>query len=320
MIKKFEKQIIIAVVLGFIVSSSLAIFGNLEQIINQLKTFKYWLVLPIILLTLLNYIFRFFRWQYYLSVIGFSKKLKIKDSALIFFAGLSMTITPGKAGEIIKSYFLKKFQKNNISETMPVIVIERFTDGLAALFLMSGGLLINKYGIPFFIITMIFSLLFILMMQNKSICLLILRFLGKIRIFNKYINPLAKFYENSHKIVQWRHLLAGMVLGIIAWGAESYGLFLVLDGIGIATNLEMFFTCMFIFCFSGVIGFATLLPAGIGVTEGTTTGLLMLLLTLNKSQAVSATLIDRLLTLWIGVAIGFVALSILLKKQHNYDN
>ena len=50
----------------------------------------------------MNYVFRFIKWEYYLSLIGV-KGLPWRDSALIFFSGLGMVITPGKVGEWIKS-------------------------------------------------------------------------------------------------------------------------------------------------------------------------------------------------------------------------
>lgn len=321
MLKKFKKQIIIAVILGFLVSSIMALMGDYKKTTQAILSFNYWYAIPILFLSLVNYIFRFFRWHYFLSVIGLAKKLKISDSALIFFSGISMTVTPGKAGELIKSYFLKKILKNHISETVPVIVTERLTDGLAALLLMTGGLAIYRYGIPVFILSVIGSFSFLFILQQKRLCLFLLHILGKINILSKFITSFGRFYETSYLLVQWKHILVGIALGVVAWGAEAFGFYLVLVGIGVHGDfINLLFSAYFIFCFAGVIGFATLLPAGIGVTEGTTSGLLIYLLSIDKSVAIGATLLNRFMTLWFGVTLGFIALLTLIRKlEKKYD-
>lgn len=317
MLKKFERQIVIAVILGFVVSSLLTLLGDYKKTAQAILSFNYWYAIPILLLSLVNYVFRFFRWHYFLSVIGLANRLKISDSALIFFSGISMTVTPGKAGELIKSYFLKKILKNHISETVPVVVTERLTDGLAALLLMTGGLAIYRYGIPVFILSIIGAFSFLLILQQKKLCLFFLHILGKIKKLSKFITSFGRFYETSYLLVQWKHILIGIILGVIAWGAEAFGFYLVLIGMGIKGEFfTLLFSAFFIFCFAGVIGFATLLPAGIGVTEGTTSGLLIFLLSVNKSVAVGATLLNRFMTLWFGVTLGFIALLTLLKRYN----
>lgn len=57
--------------------------------------------------------------------------LSIKNSILLYFVGSSMTLTPGGAGSIIKSYFLKKKYGIKISNTFSLIILERFHDLLA---------------------------------------------------------------------------------------------------------------------------------------------------------------------------------------------
>lgn len=318
-LKKFEKQIAIAFVFGFLVALSLALFGDFKKTTKEILSFNFFLVVPILLLTLINYFFRFLRWHYFLSVIKISNKIHWKESMLIFLSGLSMTVTPGRAGEIIKAYLLKRILKNHFSETIPVIVIERATDGMAAVFLMAGGLIIHKYGIPIFFISMFVSVTFVFILQQRNLCLAILKFLERIKFLAPFMRALERFYETSFVLVRWKNIGIAVFLGIIAWGAESVGLFLVLKGLGIETNLRVLFTTFFIFCFSGIVGFATLLPGGLGVSEGTTTGLLMLLVSLQRSTAVAATLLIRTMTLWFGVAIGMTALFNVIRNQKYND-
>jgi len=48
----------------------------------------------------------FLRWQFYLSRQAVT--VPIASSALVFGAGLSLSITPAKLGEIVKSYLLRE--------------------------------------------------------------------------------------------------------------------------------------------------------------------------------------------------------------------
>jgi len=321
-IKKFEKQIILAFILGFLVAAFLTLFGDFKKTTEAIFSFKFLFVIPILLLTLTNYIFRFFRWQYFLSVVGILPKLNWKDSFLVFFSGLSMTITPGRAGELMKAYFLKKMLKNHFTDTAPVVVIERLTDGLAALVLMAGGLLIYQYGIPIFVLAALGTVFLVFILQQKNLCLNILKKMERFKLISPFISALERFYHTSFLLVKPKHLLVGMILGMIAWGAEAIGLYLVLIGLGVNyPHITLLFTAFFIFCFAGMIGFATLLPGGLGVAEGTTTGLLMLFLKLPRSTAVAATLLIRIMTLWFGVFLGLIALFTLLnKKKILHDN
>jgi uncharacterized protein (TIRG00374 family) len=65
---------------------------------------------------------------------------------------------------------------------------------------------------------------------------------------------------------------------------------------------------LFIYAFSMLVGAISFLPGGLGGTEATMVALLML----NKiaqPQAVAATVLIRLATLWFAVALGVIAMS-----------
>ncbi len=62
-----------------------------------------------------------------------------------------------------------------------------------------------------------------------------------------------------------RNLLFGVGLGIIAWFCECLGFALVLSGFGIEQTLV---DATFIYSFATMLGAATLMPGGLGTTEG----------------------------------------------------
>ncbi len=56
-------------------------------------------------LSLVNYGLRFVRWQKFLALLG--HRIPHQESLRIYIAGFGLTILPGKAGEAIRSVFLK---------------------------------------------------------------------------------------------------------------------------------------------------------------------------------------------------------------------
>src|SRR5438105_8579124 len=148
--------------------------------VGALARFR-WEYLPAILaLTLFNYICRFFKWQYYM------KRLKIDvpwvKSFLIFISGLSMAITPGKVGELLKSYLLKRSTGAPISYTSPIIVAERLTDGIAMLVLASAGLVLYRSGWEILLALLVLGLAGILVVQNRRLVLALLQLGGRLPV------------------------------------------------------------------------------------------------------------------------------------------
>ena len=133
-------------------------------------------------------------------------------------------------------------------------------------------------------------------------------------VVDKYFGHLNNFYQSSTKLVGWRPLLIGWLLSLGAWAAEATGFYLVLQGLGVDSSVRVLLLAVFIFGFAAIAGFATFLPGGLGVNEGTMVGLLVLLVGLDNSTAAAGTLLIRLLTLWFGVGWGVVGLVVLQRK------
>ncbi|UCE88456.1 MAG: flippase-like domain-containing protein, partial [Pseudomonadota bacterium] len=62
-----------------------------------------WLL--ILACSLSNYLLRFGRWQYYMRVLG--HRIPVRLHLTYYMAGFALTTTPGKAGETIRSLYLK---------------------------------------------------------------------------------------------------------------------------------------------------------------------------------------------------------------------
>src|SRR5438309_188150 len=82
---------------------------------------------------------------------------------------MAMAMTPGKVGEVLKSYLLKQVRGTPIATSAPIVVAERLTDGIAMLFLSAAGLLLFDYGRPVMVGIAVFVVVFLFVFQNRTL-------------------------------------------------------------------------------------------------------------------------------------------------------
>jgi uncharacterized membrane protein YbhN (UPF0104 family) len=126
-VERLRRNLVLALALGAAVYMILAILSDFPRLVAALDGFDYALIPAILGLVALSYVGRFFRWTYYLRVLKVSIPTGI--NAAIFTSGLSMTISPGKLGEVLKSVFVRRVSGAPIARTAPAVVAERATDG-----------------------------------------------------------------------------------------------------------------------------------------------------------------------------------------------
>src|ERR1700694_6258968 len=215
---KLRTGIIFSLALALVVMTAIALYGDLPHLMTAIAHFR-WGFLPLILgLTLYNYFWRFLKWQYYLKRLAIT--INWKKSLLIFISGLSMAITPGKVGELLKSYLLKRSTGAPISRTAPIIMSERLTDGIALIALASTGLVLYRYGWELLLALLVCVLAGVLVIQNRRLSLRLLSFGERVTVVSAIAHLIRTFYESSYTLLQWRPLLLAISLGIISWVGE----------------------------------------------------------------------------------------------------
>jgi len=311
---KLRTGIIFSLAFAFVVMTAIALYGDLPHLIAAIVHFR-WAFLPLILgLTLCNYLGRFLKWQYYLKRLTI--RINWRKSLLIFISGLSMAITPGKVGELLKSYLLKRSTGEPISRTSPIIVAERLTDGIAMIALSSTGLALYRYGWELLVVLLVCVVAGVLVIQNRRLSLALLSFGERLPVISRAASWLRAFYESSYILLQWRPLLLAVTIGVISWMGECAALYFVFAGLGLGFGVELFVKSMFIMGVSSLVGSASGLPGGLGTADGSMIGLTRLLLTPSATIGGAATLLIRLCTLWFGLALGVVALLIYRASEH----
>ena len=313
MIERIKKNLFISLIIAAVIYLVLSVYADFDSVLKAFAEFDL-ILLPLLLaLSYLNYFTRFLKWHYYLHILEI--KASWKDSYLIFMSGLVMSVTPGKVGELLKSLMLKKNYSEPISKTAPVVLAERLTDFISLLLLGIAGAYFFDYGQLVVIITAVCFLIFIILLANKKLADFTLRLFSKLKFLEKYIIKIENAYNSISTLLQIRPFIYMIGLSLVSWFFECLGFFIILKSFGLDFSL---FWASFTYAFSTIIGSLTMLPGGLGVTDGSITYLL-LLGDVQESIAVAATFIIRAVTLWFAVLVGVISLFYYRKHFGNID-
>lgn len=305
MFSKYKKKILLSVTFGAIVFLAFSIYADFGNLLISFSKFN-WYWLPVILsLSFANYVVRFFKWQYYLKILNI--RIKPYKSFLIFFSSFIMSVTPGKMGEVLKSFLLKEETGTPVSVSAPIILAERITDFLSIVILCLVGAVVFDYGRDIVILTGVFFLLLTVVLSSKKLSLKIIYIFEKIKFTSKHAEKLYTAYESTYNLIKIKPLLIVVGMSVVAWFFECLGFYIVLRVFTSVSNVEVtVLTATFIYTFSTLIGAIAMLPGGLGATEASITGLLIFL-KIPKDISVAATIIIRVATLWFAVLAGVIA-------------
>lgn len=299
---QLKKKLFISLALGLTIFVALGIYSDFNKLFSSFLRFNIVYLPAILMLAPMNYLLRYVKWNYYLKLLNI--KIDKKDNLKIFTSGLSMTITPGKLGEFMKSYLIKELEGIPMSVTSPLIVIERLTDGISMIVLASVGALKYKYGLVILVASIAMVAIFIASIRFKAIANFIIRVLKKLPLMTKLGDQIDAFYKSSYELLTVQSIIVSVFIGIVSWSFEGVVIYLTLKGFG--TPISML-SAIFTVSFASIAGALSMLPGGLFVAEGSIMGLLIMI-GVSKEVASAATIVTRFSTLWLGVAIGIVGL------------
>ena len=305
-----RRKILFSLLFALLIYMALALWSDWRTLTSALLDFP-WLWLPIVVgLTLVNYVGRLLKWHWYLRLLDIP--INRSDSARIFGVGMLMVMTPGKAGEFLKSYMVKNVTGTPMAITAPVVLAERMTDGMAMLLLASVGLFAFPDPKARWVAVIVFVnfVLTVIVIQIRPLALRILEFGKHLPVVRRFADHLYSFYESSYLIFRPRYLIISLVIGVVSWVAEGLAYFVVLVGFGVEASAQTLLIAIFIFCISTVIGAVFATPGGLGGVEGSLVALSSNLLSLPTAVATAAALLIRFCTLWFGVGIGVASFAL----------
>jgi uncharacterized protein (TIRG00374 family) len=313
MIENLHRKILFSIFAGTLILAILTIYADLNNLLTALKNFKWIFLVPILLLSLLNYFVRFLRWEFYLRKLNI--KIPALKSFLIFISGLTMSITPAKFGEALKSYLLKLTDNIQISRSAPIVVAERLTDFIALVILAIYGSFYFNYGREIVASVGLVLVGSVLLISKREFFYLILNQMRKFA-GEKISGKIHIAYDSIVELVNVKILIPSVLISTLSWFFECVGFYLVVNFYSHGFSLDL---ATFIYSFSTIAGAVSMLPGGLGITEGSMTGLLILN-KIQKDNAVAITIIIRFATLWFAVGLGIFALYIFQKMMHKFKN
>jgi len=308
LLDKIKNKIYISLGLTGLIYLAFTIYADYELVYRSFTQFSLLLIPLVFALAFANYVTRFLKWDYYLRLLNI--KIKKSDSFTIFMSGLIMSVTPGKMGEVLKSYLLKQISGEPISKTAPVVIVERITDFVSLIFIALIGAYFFDYGRMIVVMTGMFFFLVILVISSRKISLLFIDLVSETKFIRKYAANLKSAYESSYIMLRAKPLLLMSLLSLLSWFFECFGYYIILINFKVGVSIIW---AAFVYCFSTIIGAVTMLPGGLGVTDGSLT-YLVTRHGVPLSTAVASTFIIRVATLWFAVFVGIIAVSVFQKK------
>lgn len=308
------------VLFGVVVYVGIVLWIDLEDFYAALRDFPPWVAAAACGLSLANYLIRFVKWERYLKLLDI--RLERGTSFLIYMAGFAMGVTPGKMGEVFKSWMIRRVTGVAIHKSAPIVVAERYTDLLGYLILVAiGGIAtLPEYEWAFWA-TFGLCAVGLFLAGSKAFSRFVRRLVSKTPYFWRLAPHVEGSFRSTRVLLSPREIVLPTALSVVSWGCECAGFWLIADAL---TEQDFpFLFAVFAYAFSAVAGaVAIVFPGGLIITEGALGTLTRrklqelgdLSLDVARSKAAGAALVARLCTLWFGVAIGMIAVAVFERR------
>lgn len=293
-------KLLIGLILGIIVIAGFLFLADLNKVTSAIKEMPVHYLLLAFLLTLGSYLLRLYKWHTLAKLSNFA--IGFKDNVAIFFIGLMMSITPGKAGELIKSFLLQKKADVPYSKSIPVVIYDRLTDLLAMMALVGIGLFVYPFGLTSLIVLVVLLVLFFVLIQRRSFITKLINWVTKPQKLIRFRGSLHHFYKQTLFLMRFRVLSFAFLISVVAWLLECISLYIIIKALSVDVS---FIASVFTFSLGTLAGALSMIPGGLGAAEASITGLLMYF-GIAGSLAVTISLIIRFVTLWFGVLLGII--------------
>ena len=237
--------------------------------------------------------------------------ISFKTGILLFISGLSMIVTPGGSGELIKSYYLKKNFGYPLAKTFPTVIMERLLDltGIAGILLIVG-LLLDNYNIISLMLILLSTLSLIFASgKKKKLFNFLLSIIEKIPILKKQASSFSESYQVFGELTSGKIMTKTLGLSFFVWMTDAIMIYFIFMGFNL--NFDIIFSTFSVYS-SLLLGSLTMIPAGIGVTE---VSFVEILRGEGVDTAISTSLVIlfRLVTIWFLTVLGFCATRYFLK-------
>ena len=300
----FVRKLLVCIVLSAAFYGAWVIYGGIDDVMAAASRIG-WQGWAIILgLSLFNYALRFVRWGYYLNHLGCN--VPAGANLVAYLAGFGFTTTPGKVGEAVRSIYLKPYGVSYM-QSLAAFFVERLVDLLAMIVVASLAAYAFESMRWLVGVTLLVTIAVVPLVHSKRLPQwLAARAEASVsERLSTTLGQVVKMLGASAQLLRSTPLYGGVLLGLVAWFAEGYALYVVLDRMGADIPVLLAAGIYGVSILAGVVSFV---PGGLGGTE-IVMGSLLVLSGVDAPLAVSAVIICRVATLWFAVAIGLVFLA-----------
>lgn len=267
-------------------------------------------LLGVATLSLINYTLRVVRWRGYLIRLGYS--FPLRTSAILYVSGFAFTLGPAKVGELSRARYYTPLGVP-LAVVAGAFVVERLMDllaitGLSALAIATFGRFRPLLGLAVVLIVFILAVLAswprVAARLESARQSRMSRTPRMPRKLTEILTTLSRSLSQAGALLRPRVLAGSFLLSYAAWGAEGLGLGILMS-LFPAAHVG-FLLAAGIYAVAVLFGGLSFVPGGLGTTEALMTALLVAA-GLRLPDAMLATLLCRLLTLWLAVVLGWLA-------------
>jgi uncharacterized protein (TIRG00374 family) len=200
---------------------------------------------------------------------------------------------------VVKSLLLRSRFAVAVTATAGALLAERLVDLLAVLALALGGLGRAETRLYLAASAALLAVA-VLFVVNERMHQGVVRWLRRLPAAGRAADPLARFLGTGRRLLEPTTLALALALAVVAWGCEGVVFYRLLRLFGAEVSLG---TALTIFSLATLVGALSMLPGGLGGFEATML-LLLASLEVKSGAAVGATVVLRLLTLWLVSLLG----------------
>jgi len=309
-------QVIAGIVAGAAVLAGLVLFGGGPPVLRAAAAVPARSLLAAAGLTLLGLALRAFKWHLYSRALG--AHIKLGQSMAVYASGQSMLLTPFRAGEVLKCLLLERIAGTPMARSLPALVSERVTDGIAVSVLAALPLALAAAGVPggaslypaaarpvvlaLLVVNLGAAVLLAIPAIQAFATRLAARPRGAASRWRQFAQGLT---TGTGASFQPRLLLPATALTIGAWALQCLAFHVLAVELGAGVTP---LGAMGLYSVATLFGTVSFIPAGLGAVEGSLTFLLVRL-GLPTHQAAAATLLGRLFAVWLVMTLGALALA-----------
>ncbi len=295
---------------------------NPKLTLAAMRNAKIYFVLAAFIIYYLSFPIRTFRWRMLLENVGYTEENGIhlpkfwKLLEIIYVSWFANVIVPAKLGDLYRAYLLRREAGLPASRTFGTILAERLLDLIVLLLLFIPSVIISLHenlppqlvlGLKLTMMLVVVGILglFMLRMFPTQIGMVVPK------RFRGYYN---QFQEGTLGSFRRIPTLTGLTVGV--WACEALRFFFIALALNLISGsfIHVMSASLFIALGEALLTAVPFTGGGIGLVEG---GMLAMisLFTPNTSLALAAIVIDRAISLFSVLVIGFFVFMITIGRQ-----